>query len=268
MPEFKKPKCTLNLGDPDVAARITSTTVPQDSAIAECRVRRYQGYLRNSMIAGFSPALANAGSRSLNIAFGHQSPPSPRLRRLLNDLPRLDTGVGQRPLEPEQDYFSLFGGWERKVQPPPRPAIRITPTLSNADRVRLPADVVGYFDWYTVMSEEAQRAQMATDRYIAVTELNRIVMARQEAADRAAREAREAEFYRSLLRETAIVDHAAFWMRENEEPLLVGLVPMYDQWRYRTASKALERARDERRWREAWALEFADTRHLVMQFSW
>lgn len=279
----RKPNFKLNLGELDVFARYRTTTTwtPQDFAIAKLRVKRYQGYLRNSMIAGYTPWYANAGHRNRSVALGHQSPPSPRMRKLLKGLPRLDTAA--QPLETVEDYFSIGEGWQKMVEPPSRPALHITPTLSNADRVRLPSDVVGYFDWRTVMREEAQRAQMATERYIAITELNRIVMTRADGAHMncfackvfvtkscfacKAREYREDEFRRSLEYERKILDNIILCMLTSE-PELVRLVPMYDEWKYRTAAKAVEHARAVRRSREKWAMKEPDLRRLVMQPGW
>jgi hypothetical protein len=281
MHHSNNPKFKLNLGKLDERVRITTTTTtpPPDSAVAEFRsatVKRYKGYLHNSMIAGHTPFLANVDYRSRNIALRYLSPPSPRARRLLKTLPRLDTGRKRErgPLEPEEDYFSLGDGWQKMIKPKYRPPIRITPTLADAHKVILPADVVGYFDWYAVMREEAQRAQMATERYIAITQANRMRMGvapNQDAADFYSAPCkfcvREAQFRRSLERERAILDNIINCMF-NGEPNLVGLVPMYDEWRYRTAAHAIERAREERRSREEWAMGYAHLRCMVVQPGW
>lgn len=259
MPQSKKPQLRLNLGDLDLRARITISTAPPDSPMMgdsrAAAVKRYKGYLHDSIQCGLRPVLARADPRSLNIANGNQSQPSLRMRRLLNTLPRLNTGwppltIGCRPRHEDEvpDYFSLDGGWERYVQPPCDAAVK------------------GRFDWHSFMREDAERILYAMARYEAITAHQSVVLANEEPAARAAREARRVQFHNSLMRECYGLDQLLILMKANEPPS-VRLVPMYDEWRYRMAEWAIAAARDERRWREEWALEFPDTRFFVLHLA-
>lgn len=218
------------------------------------------------MKCGFTPVLANAGYRSLNIARGHLSPPSSRVKRLLNALPRLNTACPQEPKEPAEDSFSPFDGWQRYAEAAARPAMNIAPSPTDSARLPCLCTVVGYFDYETVLRNEMQLVYAATDRYITVTDWNLAHLAHQSAAQRAAREEREAQFYRSLQSEAFTLDRCKAAMRANE-PIFVGLVPAYVEWWYRTAREAIEYARAVRRGREEWAVQFPDTRFLAMQGS-
>lgn len=259
MPQSREPQLRLNLGDMDLRARLTSDTAPQDSPVMEdfraAAVKRYQGYLHDSISCGFRPVLAKAADRSLNIANGNQSQPSPRMKRLLNTLPRLNTSsppltirCPQRHEDAMPDYFSLFGGWERYVHPPCCAALK------------------GNFDWHSFMREDAQRILHAMDRWTAVTAHQLVPLANEKPAAHAAREARRVQFYNSLMRECYSLEQLVIWLVANEAPS-VGLVPMYDEWRYRMAEWAVAAARDERRWREEWSMEFADTRLFVLHLA-
>lgn len=269
MSPSKKPQFTLNLGDLDATVRITSTIpTTQDSGIAESRagaVKRYKGYLHKSIRAGFSPVLANADYRSLNIAFGHQATPSMRTRRLLKALPRLDTGQEQSPVVAiEEDYFSLAGGWELYVQEP-QPDLCMPPPLSYADRVRRNAERGEFFDWFAALQEENAHVRRATDRYKAFKKLNPRPMGRESRADRFAREARSAEYNYSLLRERGIICRAECLLITTRLPdYMLGLVPLCDEWRHRPYQQAIAQMLAERRWREKWAAMYPDTCHLLM----
>ncbi|GAB7327912.1 hypothetical protein MBLNU13_g11692t1 [Cladosporium sp. NU13] len=259
MRQSNEPQFRLNLGDMDLRARLTSSTAPQDSPVMEdfraAAVKRYQGYLHDSISCGFRPVLARTAYRSLNIANGNQSQPSPRMKRLLNALPRLNTGwpslqicCPQRHEDAVPDYFSLFGGWERYVQLPCCAAVK------------------GHFDWHSFMREDAQRILHAMDRCAAITAHHNVPLANEEPAARAAREARRVQFYNSLMRECYSLEQLVIWLVANE-PFSVRLVPMYDEWRYRMAEGAIAAARDERRWREEWAMKFADARFFVLHLA-
>lgn len=270
MPQSKKPQLRLNLGKMDLRARITFATNPQDSPILEeCRtaaVKRYKGYLHDSISCGFRPVLAKADHRSLNIVNGNQSRPSPRLKRLLNALPRLNTGwpplTIRRPQRHEDavpDYFSLFGGWERYVQPHCRSA-------TDAEKGLQSGLVKGDFDWHAFMREDAERVLHAMTRYEAIAAHQRVPLANEDPAARYARDARRVQFYNSLMRECYGLEQLVIFMEANEPPC-VRLVPMYDEWRYQKAEWAVAAARDERRWREEWAMEFPDTRLMVLHLA-
>ena len=259
MSQSKKPQLRLNLGDLDLRARIASTTTPQDSPVMEdfraAAVKRYQGYLHDSISCAFRPILARANHRSLNIANGNQHQPSPRMKRLLNTLPRLNTGTSpfaigcsQRYEDTVPDYFSLFGGRERCVHPPCCAAAK------------------GNFDWHSFMREDARHILRATERWTVVTAHQLVPLANEEPAARAAREARRVQFYNSLMRECYSLEQLVIWLVANEAPS-VSLVPIYDEWRYQKAEWAVAAARDERRWREEWAMEFPDTRFFVLHLA-
>lgn len=270
MHQSKKPKFGLNLGDMDLRARIIISTAPPDSPMMEdsraAAVQRYKGYLHDSISCGFRPVLARADHRSLNIACGNQSQPSLRMKGLLKALPRLDTGwppvkisCPRRHEDAEPDYFSLFGGWERYVQLP-------CCSTTAPEKCPQPTTVKGSFDWHYSMREDAERILNAMARYEAIAAHQSVALANEEPAARAAREARRVQFHNSLMRECYGLDQLLIWMKANEPPS-VRLVPMYDEWRHRMAVWAIEAARDERRWREEWALEFPDTRFFVLHLT-
>lgn len=270
MPQSKKPQLRLNLGDMDLRARITISTAPPDSPMMEdsraAAVKQYKGYLHDSISCAFRPVLERADPRSLNIASGNQPRPSQRMRRLLNTLPRLDTGwppltIGCQPRHEDEmpDYFSINGGWERYVQLP-------CCFATGAEKCLESTAVKGNFDWHSFMREDAERILYAMARYDAISAHQSVVLANEEPAAREAREARRVQFYNSLKRECYGLDQLLECMKANEPPS-VRLVPMYDEWRYRMAVWAIEAARDERRWREEWALEFPDTRFFVLHLA-
>ncbi|KAM0701691.1 hypothetical protein Q7P35_010600 [Cladosporium inversicolor] len=283
MPQSKKPQFKLNLGDLDLKARITFTTNQQDSQMVEdsraAAVKRYQGYLCDSISCGFRPVLAEADYRSLNIAHGNQTQPSLRTRRFLNALPRLNTGCSRlnsgcpsstrspnktrRPVnamcpigtkcplntkyqqkykDPVSDYFSLAGGWQRYVGPEKRP-----------------------FDWHNYMRKDAEHVLDSISRYMAITDDWRLhPPAKEDPPARAAREARQVQFYNSLMREVYGLEKLVDAMEANE-PSDALLVELDGVWRYWTARNAVERAREERRLREEWARGFPHMRRLILQ---
>ena len=167
MPQSKKPNFRLNLGEMDLTARITFTTNLHDAPMIEdfraAAVKRYKGYLHDSIKCGLRPILARADHRSLNIAYGHQALPSQRTKRLLKALPRLDTGCSSREQKDEDsapDYFSFCGGWERYVQRPSSP--------KDQDN----------FDWHSFMRADAEYALQSMQHYNAITEYNRVHLAK------------------------------------------------------------------------------------------
>lgn len=283
MPQSNKPQFRLNLGDLDVKARVTFTTTPKDTPMAEdfraAAVKRYQGYLRDSISCGFRPVLAKAGDRSLNIANGHQSQPSLRTKRLLktlprlNTCPRLDTGSApstrcplntRRPVhtmcpigtkcplntkchqqkheDPVPDYFSLAGGWERYVAP-----------------------TKYVFDWHNYMRKDAENVVEAIGHYMAITNDWRVnPPAKEDPPARAAREARQVQFYNSLMHEVYVLEKLVEVMEGNEPPNDLR-AEEYGEWRYWTARNAVEKVREERRWREEWARGLPHMRLLVLR---
>lgn len=282
MPQSNKPQFRLNLGDLDMKARVTFATAPKDTPMVEdlraAAVKRYQGYLRDSISCGFRPVLAKAGYRSLNIANRHQSQPSLRARRLLKALPRLNTGhalntgcpsntgcptktrrpvntmcpIGTKcPLNTKcqqkyedqvPDYFSLAGGWERYVDPVERA-----------------------FDWYNYMRKDAENVVGAIAHYRAIADQWRLhPPAKEDPPARAAREARQVQFYNSLMREVYGLEKLVDVMEGNEPPSDLR-AEEYGEWRYWTARNAVEKAREERRWREEWARGFPGVRGLILR---
>jgi hypothetical protein len=267
MSAFKKPP-TLNLGDMDLRTRITSICFASRDQ-AEWRaaaVKRYKGYLYDSMHCVYAYLLKQADHRSRNIALGLQGVPSQRAKRLLSALPRLATGAQQDALAEPECYFSIRGGWERWVWPMVLPASpEPTPEQKQeaATRAWRCAQIVDYNNWYWTMSQEAGRAGMPTEDYIAVTQANLRRMQRQEEALRQASEARIETYWRSVHRECTILDNLAHNMQATYVDFVI--VPMYQEWRMKCANAALEQARAERTRREAWAIEFLDTRRLVSE---
>jgi hypothetical protein len=146
------------------------------------------------------------------------------------------------------DYFSLFGGWERWVQRPSTP------------------NEHGSFDWHSFMRADAEYALQSMQRYQDITEYNHVHLAKQDPAERAAREAREFKFYNSLLNEIWGLEKLVNLMEGNKPgPGIVGTRPVGGEWRYLRAVEGIRRARDERRWRKVWAMQFPDTRLLILQ---
>jgi hypothetical protein len=276
MRQSNNPQFNLNLGMLDARARFftfaANTSTLPDFAVRAFRagaIRRYKGYLRDSMICGYRSWYAKADHRYRSMALGYLSPPSPRMKKLLNALPRLQTAPEPVPSTPEQDYFAFGGGWSSVYapSPPPRP-VPAAPTYPGWGRITRPTDVVGYFDWPTVVRQETRLTQAATDRYLAINAINRFAATINDKAvlPCPARRIREVEFYRSLERERGTLCDITTCMAEHEHELqLVGLAPDFDEWKYKTAKEALERARNERRWREAWAVQCPDTRPFVTQ---
>jgi hypothetical protein len=237
----------------DLTGRITFATKPHDTPMIEdfraAAVKRYQGYLHDSIKCGFRPVLARADYRALNIACGNQALPSQRTKRLLKALPRLDTGCSPREQRHEDsvpDYFSLYGGWERWVQRPATP------------------DSHGSFDWHSFMRADAEYALQSMERFQAITDYNRVNLAKQDPDERATREARETKFYNSLVNEILGLEKLVNLMEAND-PGIIGTRPMCDELRYSRAVEGIKRARDERRWRRVWAMQFPDTRFLILQ---
>lgn len=255
MPQSRNPQFRLNLGELDLTARITFTTNPHDTPmIGDFRVaavKRYKGYLHDSMKCGFRSILARADHRSLNIACGHQALPSRRSKRLLKALPRLDTGSSPIPQWHEDsvpDNFSFCGGWERYVQRPSSP------------------DDQDNFDWHSFMRADAEYALNSMQRYNEITEYNRVHLAKQDPAERAAREARQTKFFHSLDREVWGLEELVILMEAGKpEPGIIGTRPVRGEWRYSRAAEAIKEARDERRWRKVWAMQFSDTRLLILE---
>jgi hypothetical protein len=255
MPQSKKPHFRLNLGDMDLTARITFATNPHDTPMIEdfraAAVKRYKGYLHDSIKCGFRHILARADHRSLNIACGHQALPSQRTRCLLKALPRLDTGCSSREQKDEDsapDYFSFCGGWERYVQRPSTP------------------DVQDNFDWHSFMRADAEYALNSMQHYNAIINYNRMHLAKQDPAERAAREARQTKFFHSLDREVWGLEELVILMEAGKpEPGIIGTRPVRGEWRYSRAAEAIKEARDERRWRKVWAMQFSDTRLLILE---
>jgi len=255
MPQSRKPHFRLNLGDMDLRARITFATNPYDTPMLEdlraAAVKRYQGNLHASIQCGFRPVLARVSHRTLNILNGNQSQPSLRTRRLLNALPRLETGqpqLEQRHEDSVPDYFSLFGGWERWAQPPP--SISIPNPFAT-------------FDYYNYIRADVHYMAKALVRYHTVTMRNRRHATEQHDVERYAREAREGIFWLSLVSEKAEFERLVATMDANGAGYGVVMPPRWAEWRYWTTVQAVERAHWERARRAEWAMCFEDTRLLV-----
>jgi hypothetical protein len=132
-----------------------------------------------------------------------------------------------------------------------------------AERAWRCAQIVDYNSWCWTMSQEAGRAGMPTEDYIAVTQANLRRMQQREERLRQASEARIAKYWRSVQRECTILDNLAHNMQATYVDIVI--VPMYQEWRLKCANAALAQARAERASREAWANEFPDTRRLVSE---
>jgi hypothetical protein len=267
MSAFNKPP-TLNQGDMDLRTRITSIcfTSPDQAEWRAAAVKRYKGYLYDSMQCIYTYLLKHADHRSRNIALGLQGVPSQRAKCLVSTLPRLATGAQQDALAEPECYFSIRGGWERWVWPmelPPSPEPTPEQKQEAAERAWRCAQIVDYNNWYWTMSQEAERAGMPTEDYIAITQANLRRMQQREKALRQASEARIAKYWRSVQLECTILDNLAHNMQATYVDIVI--VPMYQEWRLKCANRALEQARAERASREAWANEFPDTRRLVSE---
>jgi hypothetical protein len=126
-------------------------------------------------------------------------------------------------------------------------------------------DVQDNFDWHNFMRADAEYALQAMARYNAITEYNRVHLAKQDPTERAAREARETKFFHSLWTEVWGLEELVNVMEAGKpEPGVIGTRPVRGEWRYARAAEGIKRARDERRWRKVWAMQFSDTRCLIL----
>lgn len=264
MSAFKEQQSTPDQGSVDAMPSITSTatTTPAEAEWRAAAVKRYKGHLRDSMQCGLAAVLKRVDHRSRNLALGHQARPSKRTKGLLSTLPRLKIGAQQAaPAQPEC-YFSLGGGWERWVPPAQLPpSLEPTPEAQNCKTCKLHNEQLEYLNWYEEMAQEAGRAGMSTADYIAITQANQERMRREEAANRAASEARFQNYYQSLLRERTMLLSEHAHMLQTEPAIVVH--PAYQKWRLENSRCRMAGARAERKQREAWAMQFPDTRRLV-----
>lgn len=264
MATSKNQQFTANQGHINATTGITSTatTTPAEAEWRAAAVKRYKGHLHDSMQCGLTAVLERADNRSLNIAMGHQARPSQRTKGLLSTLPRLKIGAQQEAPAQPKCYFSLGGGWERwappvQLGPSPEP----TPEKQNCETCKLQNQQLEYLAWYEEMRQEAGRAGMSTNDYIATTQANQERMRQEEAANRAASKARLQRYYQSLQQERAMMLSVHAHMHQTEPAFIV--VPAYEKWRLEIARRRMAGARAERAQREAWAMQFPDTRQLV-----
>lgn len=240
----------------------TVTTTPAEAEWREDALKRYKGHLQNSMKCGIDGILKHVDNRSLNIAQGHQARPSQRTKRLLSTLPRLQMNAQQEAPAQLECYFSLGGGWERWAPPaqlPPSP--KPTPEAKACETGKLHTQQLEYFNWYEEMTQEAGRAGMSTVDYIAITQANRERMRQEEAANQAASKARLERYYQSIQRERTMLLNVHAHMLRTKPDIVV--VPAYQDWLLQTSRRRLAEVQAERDQREAWAMQFPDTRQLV-----